>query len=737
MIRVQKRDGTLQSFALKKIRRALLVVFSEHSSEVPNLLPLINRICERLDIINESIVSVETIQDTLESVLMESGHTEVAKAFILYRANRSQIRERRLKPDNRALADYIHAAKYARYMPELGRRETYSETVERVRRMHVNNFPQIETELNDAFDLVHDYRVLPSMRSMQFAGSAVEQHNARMYNCSFTLIDRPRVFQEIFYLLLCGCGVGYSVQWCHVDSLQPIQRINRRHVKHHSIADSIIGWADAVGWLINSYLFGYHIEFDYSSIRPEGSPIQTGGGRAPGHLGLKRCLDLVRSVLDGAQGRKLRPIECHDIICYIAEAVLSGGIRRSSLICLFSPEDTEMIYAKAQGNFRPAFGGDVGLNSHRQMANNSAVLIRQDKDVFERIIRVAQENFGDPGFVFSSNRDYGTNPCGEIGLNPRLSSGETGFAFCNLCEINGALCDSPDDFYRAAYTATVIGTVQATYTSFPYLGQVTEQIARRDALLGIGIMGLANKPDLFFKRQDVLKTGALVCHNINAQIANKLSISPAKRITTVKPGGTAPLEASAKVLVGSGIHPHHARRYFRRVTANPNEPVAQRFSQVNPHMVETKPNGDWSIIFPQEVDGDCITIKEQSALEFLGTVYHVYENWVKPGTNGWSEDGLTHNVSATVTIRDGELEEVIDDVWNHRHKISSLSFAPYTLDQKFAFAPRQEILTPEDEAKWNSIIENYIPIDWKDFKEAGDRTELRSEPACVSGACEF
>lgn len=732
-MKVLKRDGTIQTWSTKKIKKALIMAFAESGELLPNLNPLINAVASvMIKSQTPEPIDIEIIQDAVEKILMESGHAKVAKAFIIYREHRKIQRDKRLEPCNAALAEYIHAAKYARYRTSRGRRETYQETVDRVKNMHIYRWPEHLKLIQEAFEYVYERKVLPSMRSMQFAGAAIEQVNARMYNCAFTLVDRLDSFSHSFYLLLCGCGVGYSVQWCHINKL-PVLATVGKEVIHHTIEDTINGWADALHALVYSHCSGIYVEFNYSLIRREGLDLKTSGGKAPGHIPLKKCLDQVRGLLNVASGRKLRPIECHDIMCLLAQAVLSGGIRRSALISLFSADDTEMLFAKAKGNFRPAYGADPGLNSHRQMANNSAVLIRSkvSREQFDRIINVAKENYGDPGFFFTEHEDYGTNPCGEIGLEPRID-GETGFSFCNLCEINGALCKTPEDFYSACHSASVIGTLQSAYIDFSYLGEDTERIAVRDRLLGVGIMGITNSPDLFLDRADVLREGARIVKEVNSKVACLLGIRPAARLTTIKPGGTAPLEASYDVLVSSGIHPHHSRRYFRRVTANPNEPVAQEFKRVNPHQVEEKPDGDWSIIFPQQCDEDAITIKEQSARDFLQTVYHVYDNWVVPGT---CRGMLTHNVSATCTIR--EDEDVMEDVWDNRHRLAALSFAPYTLDQIFPFAPRQVVAGPQDEARWNDLISNHTLVDWSAFKEKSDTTNFTQEPACVGGVCEL
>jgi ribonucleoside-diphosphate reductase alpha chain len=727
-MRVIKRNGTLQQFDVKKIHRALTVAFNEHAESIPNLTPLLNAICEAIYTLDDP-ASIERIQDIVENGLMDAGHHKVAKAYILYRDQRSRLRTKRSTPDNKALADYIHAAKYARYIESLGRRETYLETVHRVEDMHIDRFPQFKPDILEAFEYVRSYKVLPSMRSMQFAGSAIHQHNARLYNCAFTHASRMRVFADIFYLLLCGCGVGYSVQWYHVDQLDPISVVDKKDVKHHEIEDSIVGWANAVEALIKSFMYGYWIEFNYSSIRPEGANLKTSGGKAPGHLPLRHCLETIRENLVRAQGRKLRPIEVHDIICHLASAVLSGGIRRSSLIALFSANDTEMLYAKARGSFRPSSSSsDDGLNNQRQMANNSAVLYRKDADriVFDRIIRIAEENYGDPGFFFTDNTDFGTNPCGEIGLYPVTDTSKGGVQFCNLCEVNVALCENASDLYVCCKAAAIIGTLQAAYTDFNYLGKDTEFITKRDALLGVSLMGIMNKPDIAL-RDDYLTHASGVVYNTNKEWAEKLGINQAVRATCVKPGGTAPLEASAKVPVASGIHPHHARRFFRRVTANPNEPAAQYFKSINPHMVDIMPNGDWSIIFPQQVPDDSVVAKNLTACEFLDNVFKVYDHWVKPCSYG----DLTHNVSTTVTMRPDEIDDVINHVWDNRHRVAALTFVPHTLDTIFPYAPRKEVNGSKDEALWNSLIENYVPVDWGGFTESTDETQVQMEFACV------
>ncbi len=752
-MRVRKRNGEIVQWDDRKIVRAMLGAFQEVNSAVmPDVTPIVNTISKSVHTVSSEvggdIIEIERLQDLVEEVLMETGHPKTAKAYVIFRHERAKQREAGRQADPDAIANYIHLSKYARHREDLGRREVYAETVERVKDMHIRKYSDkgaaITEDIIRAFQLVHEKKVLPSMRSMQFAGPAMFAHNARMYNCAFTLVDRPRVFQETFYLLLCGCGVGFSVQWLHVEKLPSLARIDRKKVYHHTVEDTIEGWADAVGALIKGYLEGYYVEFNYSLIRPEGTPLKTSGGLAPGHVPLKETLVNIRGILDKAQGRKLRPIECHDIFCYIAEGVLAGGIRRSSLISLFSPEDTEMMYCKASGNFDPM----TEKNAQRKMANNSAVLLREtnDKQIFERAIRIAQEGFGEPGFLFTNSSDYGTNPCGEIGLHPVLWTAsdptkpdlmgqKTGFAFCNLCEVNAAACKDEIEFEDAVKAATIIGTLQAGYTSFPYLGEVTEKICKRDALLGVGITGMLDNPNIALN-PTIQRVAAEIAVELNKQFSARLGIRAAQRVTTVKPSGTASLELGC---VGSGIHPHHAKRYFRRVTANPLEPVAQYFIKYNPHMVERKPNGDLALVFPVKAPSDAYLVKEMPALQFIDHVLRTYRHWILPGTASEEcSSNLTHNVSCTVTLRDGELDEVVRKIWDNRMYIAAMSFVPLMIDKKYPFAPREAIETQKDKDRWDNIVTNYVKVDYSKMKEGAETMERRSmEAACSGGTCDL
>lgn len=661
--------------------------------------------------------------------------------------------------DKSAIAEFIHVSKYARHIPELERRELPLESIARVEKMHTDRFPDLKEDIAWAFDMVRQNKVLPSMRSMQFGGAAVLANNARIYNCSFSLCDRPRFFQEALFLLLSGTGVGFSVQYEHVEQLPKLGRIDNEKVVHHQIADTIEGWSDALGALIMSYLRGYYIEFSYHKIRDRGDILKTSGGRAPGHLPLKKALDKVRLVLDGAQGRQLRPIECYRIMCLAADAVLSGGIRRSAMIALFSYDDDEMMTAKTGDWFQryPEYAN----------SNNSVVLLRKEakKRQFQKVIQACRE-WGEPGFYFTDSIDLGCNPCVEINLDPILTINDdsmdvltamfpgdtmpksvkpgarfTGWSMCNLTEQNASLFATPEDFYAAARAASIIGTLQASYTSIPYLGWVTEAILRREALLGVGMTGMMDSPAVAFD-PTTQRTAAKIAVDTNIEFAGRIGIRQAARVTCVKPSGTTSLRLGC---VGSGIHPHPGStalgqtRYFRRVVANTTEPTFRHFRQANPHMCEPKGNdrGDWVITFPVEVPEGAVLQDDIGAVDFLKKVISTQENWVVPGTaRPWSAPGACHNVSNTVVVAEGEWESVIEFLWENRHKVTGVSLLPKMGDKMYQHAPREVVVTEADREKWDYLAAHYVPVDWASMRETEDGTNLSGEAACAGGACE-
>ncbi|MEI6890945.1 MAG: ATP cone domain-containing protein [Pontiella sp.] len=750
VIKVKKRDSATVDYDEHKIYTAIekaLKSSAPNDEEIPqHLVSLVRDITAKLDNIitgyarrGSEEIDVEHIQDLVEQQLMGAGLYEVAKAYILYREEHKQARNQRLRPDSSAIQDYMLASRYARFLPEYGRRETYAEAVGRVCDMHLRQFPDAAEDIRWAFDRVLEKRCLPSMRSMQFGGIAIETNHARMYNCTFGICDRPEFFAEGLFLLLCGTGVGFSVEFEHVEKLPALApSVDEGNVVHVNIEDTIEGWADAMQALMDSYIEGYLVEFNYSLIRPRGAQLSTSGGRAPGHVPLRRALERARVILDGAVGRKLKPIETYDIMMHAADAVIAGGVRRSATICLFSPDDGEMMNAK-RGNW-------FENNPQRGRSNNSVKLIRNEtsKAQFLRIFQ-KQKEWGEPGFYFASDQSHGCNPCCEIGLNPHLEvedadgnvTIESGWQFCNLTEINGARLLSEEDFRIAVRAATIIGSLQAAYTSFPYLGETTEKLCRREALLGVSITGMMDSPAITL--DPVLqRTMAEYAIEVNREITLKIGSEPAARLTCVKPAG------STSLLLGtaSGIHPRHARRYFRRVQANKTDPVYKHFNEIDPHMCE---ESVWSanktddvITFCVEAPEDAILRSETSAMDLLKHVHSTQKNWVVPGTaRPELNPGLYHNVSNTLTVRDDEWDAVSDYIWENRADFTGISMLAASGDKMYQQAPHEEVLTAQDETLWNELISKFKPVDYTLMNEAEDVTNPQGEIACAGGSCEL
>jgi ribonucleoside-triphosphate reductase len=778
---VIKRDGSFSAFDIERIIRSIaLSVFAARQGDIENTLRHDRErhfglgeddfaktvsVAQSVEWASELFYqkgitpTADEIQDLTEKMLAADGEFGAAKAYILYRAKKNEARVNRYT--NNGLQDYIFVSRYARYDKEKQRRETWDEAIDRVRQMHVSRFEslgnsEINALIDEAFEAVRRKEVLPSMRALQFAGPAIFAHEARMFNCSFTHINRLRAFQETLYLLLCGCGVGFSVQKHHVAQLPPLASIgadNEMTVVHHTVADTIEGWSDALGALMSSYVEGHPIEFNYSQLRPRGTPLRTSGGKAPGHFPLKRALQSVERILVGAAGRRLEPIEAYDIVMHMAGAVLAGGVRRSATIALFSGDDEKMMQAKTGDWFK--------TNPQRSCSNNSALLVRSraTKEQFKRLFE-CQKEFGEPGFFFADNEEYGANPCVEIGLHPvfqvvsradiellrsngitrddqgqvlRIGSRLHGFQMCNLSTINGALATTPEAFFQAARAATVIGTLQAAYTNMPYLGPVTKLINEREALLGVSICGTMDNPHVLLE-PSVLQQAATLVRETNADVAARLGINPAARTTCVKPEGTTSLLLNT----GSGIHARHARRYFRRVQANRIDPVFQFFKQHNPHLCEPSAYGktDDVITFPVEAPDGAVLKDSSSAVDFLQKVRLVQENWVVPGTShALYSPGLYHNVSNTVTVKDGEWAEVADYVWDNRARFTGISLLQSLGDKTYVQAPMEAVTTSADIQRWNQMEPR--PVPWAKLNEKVDSTKLAEVVACAGGQCEL
>jgi len=596
--------------------------------------------------------------------------------------------------------------KYARYIPSLNRRETWDEIVTRNMNMHIKKYPHIENEIKDVYKMVYDKKILPSMRSMQFGGKSIEISPNRIYNCAYQPIDHIDAFAETMFLLLGGTGVGYSVQKHHVEKLPEIRKPNHDRTRRYLVSDNIEGWADAIKVLIKSY-FGYSSsipKFDYSDIRPKGAALITSGGKAPGPKPLKDCIHHITNLLEAKEdGDKLQPIEVHDIICFIADAVLAGGIRRAALIALFSADDIEMISCKS--------GMWWETNPQRGRANNSAVLLRHriTKEFFMDLWkRVEASGAGEPGIYLTNDKDYGTNPCCEIALRPNQ--------FCNLCEVNASDIESQDDFNERVRAAAFIGTLQAGYTDFHYLRDVWKRTTEKDALIGVSLTGIGSGKVLKYDA----KIAAKIVKEENIRVAELIGINKSARTTTVKPSGTASLVLGTS----SGIHAWHNDYYIRRIRVGKNEPIYTYLSIYHPELLEDdffRPHDTSIISVPQKAPEGSI-LRTESPLQLLERIKYISQNWIKPGHRSGSN---SHNVSATVSLKPEEWEEVGEWMWNNREFYNGLAVLPY--DSGTYKQPPFEDCTKE---VYDEMFNHLHTIDLTKVVEMNDNTNLSGEIAC-------
>ena len=609
------------------------------------------------------------------------------------------------------LSDITVYMKYAKYTPELERRELWNELVDRNKSMHLKKFPELKEEIENAYKFVYDKKALPSMRSMQFAGKPIEISPNRVYNCAYLPIDDWRAFGEAMFLLLGGTGVGYSVQRHHVECLPEIRKPDPKKNRRFLIGDSIEGWADAVKTLVRAYFEGGSTpNFDFSDIRPKGATLVTSGGKAPGPQPLKECLLKVQGILDSKHDReKLSSIEVHDMVCHIADAVLAGGIRRAALISLFSADDADMIGAKA--------GSWWEANPQRGRANNSAVLLRNkitEEFFFELWKKIEASGAGEPGIYFSNDKDWGTNPCCEIALRP--------FQFCNLCEVNVSDVVDQEDLNARVKAASFIGTLQASYTNFHYLRPIWQRTTEKEALIGVGMTGIgsgaAQKLDL--------KEAAKISKEENERVAKLLGINSAARCTTIKPSGTSSLTLGTS----SGIHAWHNDYYIRRIRVGKNEAIYTYLAVNHPELVEDeyfRPHDTAVISVPQKAPEGSI-FRTESALELLERVKFFYQNWIKPGHRTGQN---THNISATVSIKEGEWETVGKWMWENRKFYNGLSVLPYD-GGTYIQAPFEDCT----EEKYEEMLQHLHSVDLSKIVELVDNTDLKGEAACFAGQCE-
>ena len=616
--------------------------------------------------------------------------------------------------NNEILSDVTVHMKYAKYLPDENRREAWNEIVDRNMAMHIQTYPQLKEEIENVYEqYVRTKRILPSMRSMQFGGRPIEISPNRIYNCAYMPIDSYLSFAEAMFLLLGGTGVGYSVQRHHIEDLPEIRHPKPDRQRRYLIADTIEGWADAVKVLFECYA-GIRTStpvFDYSDIRPKGAPLKTAGGKAPGPQPLRECLVKIEGMLQNTtDGEKLRSIDAHDIMCHIADAVLSGGIRRAAMISLFSADDASMIACKS--------GSWWENNPQRGRANNSAVIMRHriTKEYFIDLWKRIQESgSGEPGIYFSNDKDWGTNPCCEIALRP--------YQFCNLTEVNASDVEDQTDLESRVRAAAFIGTLQAGYSDFHYLREIWRKTTEKDALLGVSMTGIASNR---VENLD-LEMAAFAAKIENSRVAKLLGIKEAARVTCVKPAGTTSLVLGTS----SGIHAWHDEYYIRRIRVGKNEAIYSYLSENHPELVEDEffnPTQQAVISVPQKAPEGAIT-RSENVFQLLERIKNFSIRWVRTGHR---EGSNTHNVSATVSIKEDEWDDVGEWMWMNRHYYNGLSVLPYD-GGTYTQAPFETC----DKKEYERLTESLTNVNLMNVIENTDETNLSGELACAGGQCEI
>lgn len=688
------------------------------------------------------------------------------------------------------MSDFKAVSTYARYNKAEGRRETWEEGPTRIEDMMLRKYNAILNEeqaskVKWAFDLVRKKRVAPSMRNFQFAGKAVETNNLRAYNCAVRHIDSLRSFSEVFFALLSGSGVTIGLNAKFFGRIPDLAEAKDKTgtVTTYVIEDTIEGWADSIEALLMCYhkgtaYTGRKLVFDYSKIRAKGTELKTTGGKAPGHTGLKAAHEKIKKWLDHLiednKQKRLRTTDAMDICMHMSDAVLSGGIRRAAMAVIFQEDDEAMFSAKTllpidkyrsfskEGDIYEGFVWleglryEVALSEYdydlmkrdrkiswfhvypwRSRSNNSVIIDKNktSKAVFDKVFDNVKE-FGEPGFFFTEDQDALSNPCFEIGFIPVTDSGECGLQVCNLTSINGAKISSIEDWKDAVEAATIIGTLQAGFTDFPYLNKASKILTEEEALLGVSITGFMDTPDILLDERNQYMMAKLAV-KVNEDWSKIIGINQAARITTTKPEGTFSIIAMS----ASGIHPHHAHQYFRRMQVNKEDVIYKHFQKYNPHATEESVHSanktDDIITFPIDIPKMAMVKKDLTAIEHLNIIRKTYENWILPGTSPANKKKVTHNISATVIVKDDEWDLVKDYLYENRLYFGGVSLLSSVGDKIYKQAPMEEVVTEEDIIKFNLLKDKWVEVDYTTLKEYEDTTKVSDTVACGGGSCEI
>jgi ribonucleoside-diphosphate reductase alpha chain len=744
---VRKRDGRIVAFEAGRITNAIfraMQATGEGSSDAAE------KVSEQVIVMltkknpGDHIPSIEEIQDAAESQLILMDFAKTAKAYILYRNERSQLREnkkeipesvQKLAKESKSyfhnqLAEFVYYRTYANWIPEENRRETWIETVQRyIDFMHENIGDKLtEAEYAEVQGAILRQEAMPSMRLLQFAGKAARTTNVAAFNCSFTAPQKLEDFAEIMYISMCGTGVGFSVESQNVQKLPQIKRqvalSGKKKIKKHVAEDSKEGWCNALTLGLKTWFDGKDIEFDLSEIRPAGARLKTMGGKSSGPEPLRSLLSFARAKILAKQGRRLSNIDVHDICCKIGEVVVAGGVRRSAMISLSDLDDKEMRDAKT-GQFYFA-------DPQRSMANNSAVYTHKpDAEQFmEEWLSLAKSHTGERG-IFNRGSlalqipkrrkrllgqkllKIGTNPCGEILLQPK--------EFCNLSEVVARADDTPETLLRKIRIAAILGTYQSTLTYFPYLSKDWKKNCDDERLLGVSITGQWDCPAV--RNDEVLSALRDRAIEVNKEYAKRFGIPASSSVTCVKPSGTV----SQTVDAASGLHPRHAAYYIRRVRISSSDAL---FHMMKDQKVPYFPEVGQSISsastyvfeFPVKAPEGAVLKDDLSAIDQL-------EYWRKVKVN-YTE----HNPSQTISIGENEWIAVANWLYEHWEMIGGLSFLPRE-NHAYLLAPYEEITKD----RYEEMAASMPQIDFAQILlyEKEDSTDIKKELACVGGVCEI
>jgi len=741
---VRKREGQIVPFDQDRITRAIEKAMaaaregnalkdSESASD-----QVVNALAHKFP--PTHIPTIEEIQDVVETQLMAMGLAQTAKAYILYRNERSKIREQKREVPERVrdlaekskkyfrnpLGEFIYYRTYARWIEDESRRETWIETVDRYINFMKENLGDklTEKEYTEVREGILNQEAMPSMRLLQFAGKAARNTNVCAYNCSFIAPSKFQDFGEIMYILMCGTGVGFSVESNNIQALPQIKKQTGEKLPTFVISDSKEGWADALVYGMETWFGGKDVEFDYSELRPAGARLKTMGGKSSGPDPLRELLIFTREKILKKQGRRLSNLDAHDVICKIGEIVVAGGVRRSALISLSDLDDDEMRDAK-KGQFYLS-------EPQRSLANNSAVYNHKPstEEFMEEWMALMKSGSGERGIFNRGGLEktlpkrrleilkgylgnLGTNPCGEIILQSKQ--------FCNLSEVVARTEDTEETLLKKIRIATILGTYQSTLTHLPYLSKEWKENCETERLLGVSITGQWDSPAV--RKPEILKKLREETLKINKEYAKKFNINVSTCITCVKPSGNL----SQTVDCASGMHPRHSPYYIRRVRISHTDSLFKMLrDQKIPYHPEVGQSIDsattYVIDFPVKSPENAVLKNDISALDLLNHWKVVKENFTE------------HNPSVTISVGDEEWIAVSNWLYENWDIIGGLSFLPRS-NHVYQLAPYEEI----NKEQFEELSEKFQGLDFSQIMayEKRDETDIKKELACASGVCEI